>query len=131
MAVAKEGYVFAENVVVVVNGVALSPDDIEAYSKEMTVCYVFGASCEHIYGDWSDAGDGKHTRSCKVCGHKDSEEHIYTDATGTKCSLCGAAKHDGSPKTSDSSNAMNVFALMAMCGMSILAVDRRKKKNKY
>lgn len=128
MAVAKEGYVFAEDVVVVVNGVALSSNDIEAYSKEMTVKYVFGASCEHVYGDWSDAGDGKHVRCCQVCGHKDIEEHIYTDFTGTKCSVCGAVKHDPSPKTGDSSNMMKVFALMAMCGMGILVTDKRKKK---
>ncbi len=128
MAVAAEGYVFAEDVVVVVNGVALSEDDIEAYSKEMTVQYIFGAECEHVYGDWSDAKDGTHAKTCDVCGHKVVEEHIYTDASGTKCSVCGAAKNDGSPKTSDTSNVMNIFALMAMCGIGILVTDKRKKK---
>ncbi len=126
---ADEGYKFADDLVVVVNGIVVSQDDLDIDDKWTEIVYFFGDQCNHSYGVWSDAKDGTHVKSCTVCGHKATEKHVYTDATGTKCSVCGAAKNDVSPKTGDSSNMLNAFALMAMCGIGVFVLDKRKKKS--
>ncbi|MBQ8724476.1 MAG: hypothetical protein IJY74_02240, partial [Oscillospiraceae bacterium] len=34
---------------------------------------------EHIYGKWSDNGDGTHSRTCTDCGAVETLDHSYTD----------------------------------------------------
>ena len=144
----KEGYVFAEDVVVVVNGKVINSDNVGASKKLMFAEYFFDAECSHIYSDWSDAKDGAHTRKCTVCGHKETEKHKYTDDIDATCDVCGTTRTQdtgsggttgntsgntdsvaGSPATGDGSQMMLAFMLMLMSSMGILALDKRKKKN--
>ncbi len=142
----KEGYVFAENVTIIVNDTVISKNDRSVDSNKLQVVYFYDASCDHIYGDWEDAKDGTHTKTCDGCGHKVIEKHTYDEATG-KCSVCGAEKpgestggaqgnkpgvaDDGNPATGDSFAMTYVLALMAMCGAGIYALERRRKKAGY
>lgn len=127
---AEDGYIFAEDLVVVVNGVRITGDSVWGLSdKTVSGMYFFNDQCVHTYSDWKDAGDGTHVKECTVCGHKVTENHTYTDASGTKCSVCGAAKVDGSPKTGDSSGVVNVFMLMMLCGLAVLNMQATKRRN--
>ena len=41
----------------------------------------------HVYGTWSDNGDGTHIRICmsEGCGQKQTEAHVYEDGVCTQC----------------------------------------------
>lgn len=153
----EDGYVFAEDVVVVVNGKVITSENMGIGDKLIFAEYFFDAECSHIYGDWSDAKDGTHARECTVCGYKEAEKHKYTDGADTTCDVCGATKTPetssgsggtagsttdgtgstsgdagsvaGSPATGDNSQMIIACMLMIMCGMGILALDKRKKRS--
>ena len=86
----------------VVNG-AIIPALGHKDDDDNGVCDVCGnASCNHIWGDWTDNGDGTHTRICSIsAGHTETADHningIVTiapecDNTGEMlytCSDCG------------------------------------------
>lgn len=45
--------------------------------------------CQHIYGNYVDNGDGKHTGTCTVCNTQITEEHTYENGA---CSDCNATQ---------------------------------------
>lgn len=58
--------------------------------------------CTHAYGEWSSAGNGTHTRTCSICGEKETvdcsyeckdlspDQHIGSGGThSSTCSVCG------------------------------------------
>ena len=58
--IAKKGYVFAEDLVVIVNGVALSRETFEKNMKYLGINYLFSMECAHAYADDSEI--------CMACG---------------------------------------------------------------
>ncbi|MBE6976640.1 MAG: hypothetical protein E7439_05535 [Ruminococcaceae bacterium] len=55
-------------------------------SKSVTV------TCNHKYSAWSDAGDGKHSRKCSVCGKVDTQVHTFDNLCDTACNDCPATR---------------------------------------
>lgn len=47
----------------------------------------------HTYGDWKDAGNGKHSRTCTVtiCGNVETKDHTWNSGTVTKKASCKEA----------------------------------------
>ncbi|MBQ8166573.1 MAG: hypothetical protein IJZ96_06025 [Lachnospiraceae bacterium] len=141
-----EGYVFAENVLVIINDTVVSKNAKPLNSKLLETRYYFDVECDHIYGDWADAKDGTHVKVCDICGHKVIEKHAYDEATG-QCNVCEAKKPsestggvegnkpgaagDGNPATGDSFAMSYVLALMSMCGAGIYVLDRKRRKADY
>lgn len=124
--IANQGYVFAENLQVIVNGAILHENNVYSGGKMADIIYFYDEECNHSYSDWKDAGDGTHVRTCEVCGYKDCQSHTYD---GTKCSICGNVKSDDSPKTGDNSYMPFVFVLMVICGAGVVVLGEAKKRN--
>ncbi len=64
-------------------------------------------TCEHSYGDWTDAGD-VHTRTCSLCGDVQSEGHSMNWVAGegdTEISVCSICGHQGETRSSASQPA--------------------------
>ena len=62
-------------------------------------------ACKHTFGNWTDAGDGKHSRICSKCQNVQAETHEWNDGTAKpaatcdtpgkieyKCTFCAATK---------------------------------------
>ena len=47
---------------------------VDGCSVELTVT---GEGCSHSYGNWSDAGDGKHSRTCTLCQNVQTASHSF------------------------------------------------------
>ena len=71
-------------------------------------------TCNHSYGGWSNAGNGKHSQTCSLCGDVQSANHTWNSGTVTKpadcketgtksfsCTACSATKTEDIPKTND------------------------------
>lgn len=126
---APEGYIFSDDMIVIVNGIALSARDIDKLSsKEAYISYDFNAECAHIYDVYKDAGDGNHTMTCTVCGHKETEKHIYNEASD-KCNKCNAKKEDKTngkaPNEGDGVSIAYIIGLMAMCAVAVYGLDKK------
>ena len=48
-------------------------------------------STEHSFGKWTPAEDGKHTRSCTICGSTETGDCTYENGA---CTVCGALDPD-------------------------------------
>ena len=48
-------------------------------------------STEHSYGKWTPAEDGKHTRTCTICGATETGDCTYENGA---CTVCGALDPD-------------------------------------
>ena len=108
---ANEGYMFSEDVVVIVNGISLTKDYMSTYHKEVVGTYTFGMPCEHIYTDDTD-------ETCDACGYK---RHVEKKEE---------ANVDASPATGDDFNSVFVFMIMSMCGIALLYINPKRKENK-
>lgn len=84
--IAEAGYVFAEELQIMVNGTWLDKKNVDPEGKVSLGIYFFEKECAHEYSDWKDAGNGTHVRECTICGVKDSAKHAYQD---NKCADCG------------------------------------------
>lgn len=130
--VANEGYVFAEDLVVVVNGIILP---VEAYSvdgaKTIRGRYFFDMVCQHIEGN---AATCTKKAVCDVCGQEYGELAAHTYKNG-KCTVCGAADSNYTskteiPKTGDYSAPWLWLALLFVSGTGIFGItlyDRKRK----
>lgn len=110
--VAKEGYAFAEDVVVMVNGVIVSTDNTYNYIKKLYVDYWFADECEHVYGQ-----DG----ACVACGF------IEKPAGNT-----GAADENAKvpvPNTGDNLPLEMALIIMVLSAIVIVALTVSRKKN--
>ncbi|MBR3599402.1 MAG: hypothetical protein IKL53_05920 [Lachnospiraceae bacterium] len=142
------GYVFAEELQIIVNDTRLNKENVSTGDKVSMGRYFFNEECAHSYSDWKDAGDGTHARECTICGAKDSVKHTYKD---NKCVDCGNVmqvdepveekpdettsngdvagnnnpNNDSSPATGDNALVIPVAMLMVMC----VAIFLRLKKN--
>lgn len=121
---ATAGYIFSDELQVIINGIRLNDENVDEDDKATGIIYFFDEECNHSYSAWKDAGDGNHVRDCAICGYKDIQKHTYE---GSKCSVCSAVKSDNSPATGDVSSMMNVFALMMICGLGIIGLEKRKR----
>lgn len=149
--VAKEGYVFAKDLVVVVNNTIL-PAEAYMYSdsKAFTSSYFFSMTCQHI----SENGAATCLRKmvCSVCGQEYGELAAHTYENG-KCTVCQATDPNHStettgpshstetidpshtaqievPKTGDNSNLWLWFALLFLSSAGIFGItlyDRKRK----
>lgn len=153
--VAKEGYVFAKDLVVVVNNTILPA---EAYmfggSKSFIASYFFDMTCQHIY----ENATCLKKMVCSVCGQEYGELAAHTYENG-KCTVCQATDPSHTtettgpshttettgpshttqvevPKTGDNSNLWLWFALLFLSSAGIFGItlyDQRRKaeaKNK-
>lgn len=59
---AKDGYVFAEDITIVINGISIPTDRCYNSIKELLVSYTFDMECQHVYDDDKDS-------ICNVCGY--------------------------------------------------------------
>ena len=77
---------------------------------------VVKVACDHSYSGWSDAGNGKHSKTCSVCQDVQSLDHDWNGGTVTKpasckeegemtltCTTCSATKTEAIDKTNDHS----------------------------
>ena len=46
-------------------------------------------NCKHSYSKWGSADGTNHTRTCSICGNKETAKHAFTNACDTKCDTCG------------------------------------------
>ncbi len=49
-------------------------------------------ACDHKYSDWKSVGQSGHSRSCSICGKKDSGAHTYDHDCDTDCYDCGETR---------------------------------------
>lgn len=72
---------------------------------EFTATARISATCEHVYGDWQDAGEVGHSRGCELCGGTQTASHDWDEGTRTPdpensgldiltrtCGVCGAVR---------------------------------------
>lgn len=52
-------------------------------------------TCNHKYGAWASVGADKHSRTCSVCGGKETKAHTYDNACDVDCNDCGATRTTG------------------------------------
>lgn len=45
-------------------------------------------TCKHTYSEWTDAGDGKHSRICSKCQTPQTEEHDWNDGATNPAATC-------------------------------------------
>lgn len=45
--------------------------------------------CSHKYSEWKSVGQSGHSRSCSICGTKDSGSHVFDHDCDTECNDCG------------------------------------------
>lgn len=50
---------------------------------EFTAAARISAVCEHVYGDWQDAGEVGHSRGCELCGGTQTASHDWDEGTRT------------------------------------------------
>lgn len=48
-------------------------------------------ACKHNYGNWTDAGNGKHSHTCSICSNAESVNHTWNSGTITKAATCKEA----------------------------------------
>lgn len=132
--IAKEGYVFAEDLVVVVNGTVLPA---EAYSdgnaKAFGLRYFFDMTCQHISENEADnTATCVKKKVCTVCGQEYGEFATHTYENG-KCTVCQATDPSHTtqvevPKTGDNSNLWLWFALLFLSSAGIFGVTLYNRK---
>ncbi len=110
--VAKEGYAFAEDVVVMVNGVIVSTDNTYNEIKKLYVDYWFADECEHVYGQ-----DG----ACVACG-------FIEKPTGDTGAADETAKVPV-PNTGDNLALEMALIIMVLSVIAIIALTVSRKKN--
>ena len=49
-------------------------------------------ACNHKYGEWKSVGQSGHSRSCSICGKKDSGSHVFDHDCDTECNACGETR---------------------------------------
>lgn len=103
--IADEGYVFAEDVTVIVNGTVLSGDYYSLGKSYGNVTYFFDARCQHLLSGWEEDGAEIHVRSCTVCDHTETEKHAFGEwqigskgKEGTHTRVCEACEYVESEK---------------------------------
>ncbi len=108
--IADEGYAFAEDLLVVVNGIALPAEAFSSDAKTLDIDYFFSMSCQHLY-------DNEEDDTCNVCGYqreRDSGAEGETD--------------DGSPKTGDRSRlSLWVIVLAVSCTAALVLAVRQRR----
>ncbi|MBP3621768.1 MAG: hypothetical protein J6J16_08425 [Lachnospiraceae bacterium] len=97
---ANDGYVFSEDMVIVVNGTVLDEEAYEIGSKDTLIEYFFKMACVHTYS---------------------------SDADGT-CDACGYVRFDSSPDTGDGFNLELMVMLMTICGVAMAHMYCIKRK---
>lgn len=127
----EDGYVFADNLVLVVNGETV---DVEENYGSVDVyragCVLFsGMACDHVAGEHEHNGAG-HWTTCTKCGETMTEgEHVYTDDKDASCNTCGYEREiknpDPNPDTGDSF-APVVVLMMLISLASVVVLNKRK-----
>lgn len=98
---ANDGYVFSEDLKVIINGKVLSAKDFEHGFVNTTICYYYNEECVHI----------------------------YTDAKDETCDVCGAKREiPKSPKTGDNTVSILLTAIIA-CGSIMIITKKHIIKN--
>lgn len=49
-------------------------------------------ACDHKYSEWKSVGESGHSRSCSICGKKDSGSHVFDHDCDTECNACGETR---------------------------------------
>lgn len=49
-------------------------------------------ACNHKYSEWKSVGQSGHSRSCSICGTKDSGSHVFDHDCDTECNDCGETR---------------------------------------
>ena len=98
--IAKEGYVFSEDLKVIINGKALSADDFDHGFVNTSIPYFFKEECAHY----------------------------YTDANDETCDACGAKREiPKSPKTGDNTIVLLLTAIIASGAVMIISKPQKTK----
>lgn len=81
-----------KNLTASVSGGVITPDtntDVTGISLAGCTVRVENLCAQgHSYGAWSDAGNGKHSRICSVCGTLEAAEHAWDDGTVIQKPTC-------------------------------------------
>ena len=93
--IANEGYVFAEDMQVVVNGIMISPEAASPGVKTLDIDYFFNMTCQHIEGH---AATCTKKAICAVCGQEYGELLAHTYENGV-CTVCGTADPNCDPES--------------------------------
>ncbi len=130
--VADEGYVFSEELVVVVNGIVLPVEAFSAGVRNLDIEYFFNLNCQHIQGSEATCTQ---KASCTVCGQEygDMAPHVYEKGN---CTICGEAdpnyvlKKEDTPNTGDNNNMALWAALLFISGGAVITLNVvGRKKN--
>ncbi len=113
----KEGYVFAENPLVVINGCVMSGEEYENLTaKENYLSYFFGTECSHHFDDASDI-------KCDYCGfEKEVEKEEEKEEIKEE-----AKPADKIPPTGENTLPLSVAVIVALCSVLYLSKNKTQK----
>ena len=96
-------------------------------------------TCSHTYGNWGDAGNDQHSRTCSVCSAKETASHTWNSGVITKiatckdagtktytCTTCNAIKTQSVAKLTTHSYAGACDADCNVCGATRIATHNYK-----
>ncbi|MBQ7354027.1 MAG: hypothetical protein IJW62_00740 [Clostridia bacterium] len=73
-------------------------------------------NCKHSYSKWSSVSGTSHSRTCSVCGNKETANHGFSNACDTKCDDCGYTRTiTHSYKTTWSNNSSKHWHECSVC----------------
>ena len=126
---AEDGYVFADDFVLVVNGKTVELSDYGYQELDAVGDVIFmGLICDHEVDKWESNGAG-HWHTCSKCdAHLDEGEHVYTDDKDDTCNTCGYKREVGTDLVPDTGDTFaSVAALVMMVSLTgALILNKRK-----
>lgn len=130
--IADENYMFAEDLMVVVNGIVLFEEAFSTEVKYVDTNYFFNMKCQHSKGS---AATCTKKAVCAICGQQYGELLAHTYKNG-KCTVCDSVdpdyvcENEDIPNTGDNSNTILWIALLFVSGMGIFGIilnDRKRE----
>jgi hypothetical protein len=115
--IANDGYVFADDMQVIVNGIMISPEAASPGVKTLDIDYFFNMTCQHIEGNTATC---EKKAVCAVCGQEYGELLAHTYENG-KCTVCGAADPSCSPEA-DSQHPNGSSEIILWIVLSVIIV---------
>lgn len=127
--VADEGYAFAADLTVVINGVVVEKINGSIGTKTASVAHFFQSSCAHDYSEWEAETEEMHFRKCSICGYKETAAHTYDAASGLICTVCGyqqAEEQNRFPLW----GLIAIFGAVVIAGSAVIVISRNLKKKR-
>lgn len=121
---ADEGYVFSDDIVIVINGKVVTKaalDDSDMLSaKELELVYFYNMECEHLFAD-------KDSVKCELCGYEVPVEKEESESEKKDEEKAPEKIPEKIPPTGDSTLPLCVAVVVALC--SVLYLSKKQNQN--